>query len=508
MARKVRGEAPATAAAKSKPRVGSSTRRLPPPASPSSSSSSPSPPPPPPPMSTVRDSSSSSKRGVMEICDRWLSANDSYTQDSGSSRPTFGYITSSELPNSSPFLPSSATLVGTQSTNGKKRKFAPGQQASDEDEDEDEDDMQFDLRTALQAKVTSGSSSPSPVDQRPVKFRPTPRPPGAEDGSTILVKMQHNYFPGYVVEYLPAQTIEDQRKGMDRYRVCTQLDGEILKRRNEIILLSEDGIADCRLGEIRTTVTSINNDATTRPPTPPPRTTRRAKPLSPAAFGKLSREAQIRYLHPLLHDIIKEAYTCSQWRADAFYGSTVQRAALKQEAQYGDIREAELVTVIVPELERWALRAERWQGVAKQSDDEPARPVGSERYESLSITERRNFVTDVLLPEAIIQICILSFDHPASDSPQQLYGQARKRLGELAMEDDVSGWNMRLVEIYEARSRMRKRKGLPREDLTSFEKRQIRVVEGELVSWTGRIRKVFGADIKGVAPINAPLVGI
>jgi len=30
--------------------------------------------------------------------------------------------------------------------------------------------------------------------------------------------------------------------------------------------------------------------------------------------------------------------------------------------KYGDIREEEVGVIIIPELERWALRGERWEG--------------------------------------------------------------------------------------------------------------------------------------------------
>ena len=66
-------------------------------------------------------------------------------------------------------------------------------------------------------------------------------------------------------------------------------------------------------------------------------------------------------IRPRLTDIISEQAAPSQWRNEAFYEGAKGSDRSTSTVMYGDLREEEVSAVILPELERWALRAERWQ---------------------------------------------------------------------------------------------------------------------------------------------------
>jgi len=120
---------------------------------------------------------------------------------------------------------------------------------------------------------------------------------------------------------------------------------------------------------------------------------------------------------------------------------------------------------------------------------EPFRTIGSQRYESLTIPLRRRYIADVLLPEAIIQLCILSEGFP-DPSSQEAYDAARKRLDQLSSDSIEMDWQIRYHELRDARARMRKRLNLPKEGMTEEEKKQARLKAGEMESFfTGRVRK-------------------
>ena len=103
---------------------------------------------------------------------------------------------------------------------------------------------------------------------------------------------------------------------------------------------------------------------------------------------------------------------------------------------------------------------------------------------------RRRFLTDVLLPEAIIQLCILSeVLHEDSTSTQQAYVTALQRLQELSSDSIEMDWQLRNMELRDARARMRKRLKLPKEGMTEEERKQARLRNGEMESFfSGRVR--------------------
>lgn len=148
-------------------------------------------------------------------------------------------------------------------------------------------------------------------------------------------------------------------------------------------------------------------------PTPSPTQLSQPPPMSPSVFIDLDRVEQLRLIRPHLQLILNEAYPPAQWRIDKFFGSAHDRSALSHVVRYGDISDTEVDEVLVPELLRWGLRGERWTRNEVNMGNrphEPPRPKGSERYNSLPLSETRNFICDVLLPEAIIELCIRSIE--------------------------------------------------------------------------------------------------
>lgn len=148
-------------------------------------------------------------------------------------------------------------------------------------------------------------------------------------------------------------------------------------------------------------------------PTPSPTQPSQAPPMNPSVFIDLDRVEQLRLIRPHLQLILSEAYPPAQWRIDKFFGSAQDRSALSHVVRYGDISDAEVDEVLVPELLRWSLRGERWtrnEVNRRNRPPEPPRPKGSERYNALPLSEIRNFVCDVLLPETIIELCIRSIE--------------------------------------------------------------------------------------------------
>lgn len=114
------------------------------------------------------------------------------------------------------------------------------------------------------------------------------------------------------------------------------------------------------MGEIHTSRIAITSDALTRAVTPDPAPPE-PEPEGGTSFSQLSRLEQLYQIRSHLHDIILETYQPAQWRNDLFHGVSNQRDTLGRFIQYGDISEAEIADFFIPELERWALRAERRQ---------------------------------------------------------------------------------------------------------------------------------------------------
>ena len=234
-----------------------------------------------------------------------------------------------------------------------------------------------------------------------------------------------------------------------------------------------------------------------------------AGPSTPptTGFSDLDREEQLGFLRSHMQAIISETYQPAQWRINDFYNNSQTRNKLVQYVKYGDISEEEVSAVIVPELERWAMRGERWHGniTTEPRPEEPPRPIGSERYESLSLNNRRTFTSNVLLPEVIIQLCILcdELSHPTPQdpptaqeppTPQEVYETARELLAEYAADNDTAHWSFIVQECNDVRRKVRKRLGLPPENMSELVKTSIEASDYDAkieakysISHTGRL---------------------
>lgn len=177
-------------------------------------------------------------------------------------------------------------------------------------------------------------------------------------------------------------------------------------------------------------------------PTPSPTQPNQPPPMNPSVFIDLDRVEQLRLIRPHLQLILSEAYPPAQWRIDKFFGSAQDRSALSHVVRYGDISDAEVDEVLVPELLRWSLRGERWtrnEVNRRNRPPEPPRPKGSERYNALPLSEIRNFVCDVLLPETIIELCIRSIEK------ESLLDALKKQKKPIDIDDEYIEEDMRAL---------------------------------------------------------------
>ncbi|WVQ81241.1 hypothetical protein IAT38_003363 [Cryptococcus sp. DSM 104549] len=265
-------------------------------------------------------------------------------------------------------------------------------ESEDEDEDEEEEDV----------------------------FIKTSLPDGVNVEDFVYAKYRDGYFVSQLISFDPADTLEDQRRGRD-YCVVMDANGtEHKKKLSEIISSDDPAIADCKLGKfmmVDESAQTFTSDANSRPPTPAPSIpltpdpTQAVAPLPPDEFADLERVDQLRLIRPHLQAILDETYEPAQWRVDSFYGNNKSRGKLNHEAAYGNISEREVDLVILPELLRWTLRADRWKDKdPKRELEEPPRPTGSARFNALDIASVRQFINHILLPEAIIHLCLRSYD--------------------------------------------------------------------------------------------------
>ncbi|ODN74464.1 hypothetical protein L202_06850 [Cryptococcus amylolentus CBS 6039] len=257
-------------------------------------------------------------------------------------------------------------------------------------------------------------------------FRPTTRPDALFDTCFVFAKYPKtagSWYIGEFLEFRPAKNEADQRAGKD-YCVVRDFNGEVHEKikLEDIVTRKDERIATIKLGNYDFTDSGdqkFTSDADFRPPSPPPQdpspdagpshptpiSTQQA--LSPDDYSDLPSAEQLCLIRPHLQLVLDESYPPAQWRMDAFHRGGNDRESLKAQGNSGDYSEDEIVGVLLPELKRWALRRERWRD-AEQRPPEPPRPSGSGRYEALSPSDRDLFVQLILLPEAIVEICIRS----------------------------------------------------------------------------------------------------
>ncbi|WWC73099.1 uncharacterized protein I206_107064 [Kwoniella pini CBS 10737] len=246
----------------------------------------------------------------------------------------------------------------------------------------------------------------SPAISQPV-FTPSCIPDDLIKDDSIYVKDQKCWWAARLLRFIPADNLKDQQKGKDLYEVETIFGAILKKKRDQIITKTDQAIADCTLGGFTVKNRIFTSDALKRDPTPEPSSP--IEPLLPAEYTQLRRVDQIYAIRPHLLDILNDQYEPAIWRANKFFAGGKKRLSLNSEAAYGDIHEDEVTNVILPELHRWVLRAEG-RNDGQTRSDEPTRPSGTKRYNSLTIHEIKQYIDFVLLPETIIQICIRSVE--------------------------------------------------------------------------------------------------
>ena len=84
---------------------------------------------------------------------------------------------------------------------------------------------------------------------------------------------------------------------------------------------------------------------------------------SPDEFEPLLRVKQLILLRPHLHAIIQEDFKPARQRIDGFFEKASNSRASMADVRFGDIRAEEITEIIMPELERWALRGDRWESI-------------------------------------------------------------------------------------------------------------------------------------------------
>jgi hypothetical protein len=81
------------------------------------------------------------------------------------------------------------------------------------------------------------------------------------------------------------------------------------------------------------------------------------------AFVDLPTDEQLRRIRPYLQRVIREECPPAQERNDLFYlPRNAGREKLMESKNTGDVSDSEATDMFIPELERWALRADRWIG--------------------------------------------------------------------------------------------------------------------------------------------------
>jgi hypothetical protein len=169
-----------------------------------------------------------------------------------------------------------------------------------------------------------------------------------------------------------------------------------LRRARLVLQGSDKASADIsQLGETAPEVAQDGpqSDARERLSTPP-----LPSDIDQVEFETLDYMVQLQAIRPHLERIIREEYPPAQDRIDVFWLTGKQRSFPQW---YGNISAHFIDDIFVPELERWAMRPPlKRQGDGAEGSAEvsqPARPIGSERYELLNDDERQfvsAFVSD------------------------------------------------------------------------------------------------------------------
>lgn len=352
------------------------------------------------------------------------------------------------------------------------------------------------------AKAEAGKPELKDAEKIPAVWTPDPK---LTPGTLVLCresKQSQMYWPARINEIrLPTKA-----GTLGKYNV-TFCDGVVKNVMAEwMVREDQDAFITCRLGSLAVEGEELAEDGRKSPVPRDPSPEPRDAPPTESEFEDYTFREQVACIRHVLNKIICGAYPPAQARHDAFIKGGRQRQQLSQNIVSGDISTSQLDSILV-EIRRWALRGERWSEsnddgsdpeqqqapvtddaapsaertqTAEQQDtvmsgveddwrtlpsEKVPRPKGCPDYESLGGSERSQYCSDVLLPEALVQLHALRRSMRAGKliedderAEQALYDAAAQSL---AQEEPVDGWVDRLLS---SRQQRRIARGMPATD--------------------------------------------
>ncbi|KAG9015702.1 hypothetical protein FRB90_004395 [Tulasnella sp. 427] len=344
--------------------------------------------------------------------------------------------------------------------------------------------------------------TPKDIQKIPAVWKPDPK---LAPGTTVLcrdTRQSQTYWPAKINE-----VISSNKPGAPgKYKVI-YCDGLVKNVPGEwIVTEDQDDFLTCRLGWLKVDGEDLDEDGRKSPiprdPSPEPR----HAPPTESEFEDLDLREQVACIRPILHKIISGDYLPAKTRHDAFIQGGRQRQQLSQNIATGDLTTSQLDSIL-HEIRRWALRGERWTHANEitYSEDQPPeqkaetaeetgastelpptveaqdatmtdaeedwrtmpsekvpRPEGCPEYETLGGSERSQYCSDVLLPEALVQLHALRRGKRIErllednvEAEQAFYDAAAKSLAE---EELIDGWVDRVLA---RRQQRRIARGMP-----------------------------------------------
>ncbi|KAG8987908.1 hypothetical protein FRB94_000863 [Tulasnella sp. JGI-2019a] len=370
----------------------------------------------------------------------------------------------------------------------------------------------------------SGGSS-QPLDANDSSLTPGPEEIWKPDselhiGATGLCRAKagsSTYWPAKIESHHPSKN-----GNLGRYGVIFN-DGTTKRIPREWwVTQTSNEFLTCELGEYEKQPEDEEDDGRK---SPLPRRSPSPIPSSEApddnTFTEFNLRLQVAHVRPVLDLIIKGEYRWALPRHDAFMAGGIKRGKLSEAVHLGDLSQDD-VGDVMREIRRWALRGERWGQTVEDNDTEdrfdehPAprssidgfalvdpvlltqddwanipsdripRLCGGPEYETLKPSERSQYCTDVLLPEALLQLFILRrglrsgpIPNPDDTYEHDLYTSASQAWAE---EKWVGLWADMVISTRQER---RRRKGLPATD--SKDKSE----EQSLVKGTTRSKRIY-----------------
>ncbi|KAG9051179.1 hypothetical protein FS837_011294 [Tulasnella sp. UAMH 9824] len=364
--------------------------------------------------------------------------------------------------------------------------------------------------TPIPKKKVEARKEPKDAEKVPVVWRPDPK---LSPGTLLLcrdTRQSQSYWPARINEVI----LPSKAGAPGKYNV-TFCDGVVKNVMAEwMILEDQDAFLTCRLGSLAVDGEDLAEDGRKSPlprsPSPQPR----ELPPTESEFEDYTFREQVACIRPVLNKIICGEYPPAQARHDAFISGGRQRQQLSQRIVTGDLSTSQLDTIL-HEIRRWALRGERWtrsnestnpeEQVSETNDAAPTteqptteqptnehpppaegqdttmadaeedwrmlpsekvpRPKGCAEYESLGDSERSQYCSDVLLPEALVQLHALrrtmrtgKLLEDDGQAEQALYDAAAQSL---AQEEPIDGW---VDQILSRRQQRRIARGMPATD--------------------------------------------